>query len=244
MAGQARLIGIDVVRIGLKIVMCGNDQYLSNLSYWKYLDDVERRVLERAAIVRHYDEGAFLDRHSDQCLGAIRVLAGEVRVFCMSSEGREITLFHLRPGEDCVLSAAYVIDQIDFEVQLRAAADTDLLAIPHKTFEGMIEKNVQLRCFVYELIARRFAEVMGVLQRILFLGFDQRLAAYLLEECAKTPDNTLRMTQGQIAKEVNSAREVVARMLKRFADEGLVFVSRGAVQMLDADGLRKVRDRK
>ena len=48
------------------------------------------------------------------------------------------------------------------------------------------------------------------------------------------------MTQELIAKEVNSAGEVVARMLRQFADEGWIEVERGAINIKDLDALRKL----
>ena len=46
--------------------------------------------------------------------------------------------------------------------------------------------------------------------------------------------------QELIAKEVNSAGEVVARMLRQFADEGWIEVERGAINIKDLDALRKL----
>ena len=49
------------------------------------------------------------------------------------------------------------------------------------------------------------------------------------------------MTHEQIAQNTSSAREVVARMLKRFASDGLVDVSkRGAVRLTDIEGLKNI----
>ena len=49
------------------------------------------------------------------------------------------------------------------------------------------------------------------------------------------------MTQSAIAERVNSAREVVARMLSQFAAEGLVETRRGAVRLIDVEGLRRMQ---
>ena len=48
------------------------------------------------------------------------------------------------------------------------------------------------------------------------------------------------MTHEQIARYTNSAREVVARMLKRFASEGLVTFKRGTIKLIDTERLRNL----
>jgi glutamate synthase domain-containing protein 3 len=46
----------------------------------------------------------------------------------------------------------------------------------------------------------------------------------------------------QLADEVGSVREIVTRILRSFADQGLVRLSRGSVEVLDAGGLRRVAE--
>ena len=84
----------------------------------------------------------------------------------------------------------------------------------------------------------RFSDVMWVMQQILFMSMDRRLAIFLLDEAAKTGDNRIRLTHEQIARYMGSAREVVSRMLRYFAAEGLVVVGRGGVTLLDRARLR------
>lgn len=72
------------------------------------------------------------------------------------------------------------------------------------------------------------------------MSMDKRLAIFLLDEISKTGEDTVRLTHEQIAKYMGSAREVVSRMLKYFAGEGLVAASRGGIQLLDKRRLREL----
>jgi CRP/FNR family transcriptional regulator len=101
-----------------------------------------------------------------------------------------------------------------------------------------MNKNLEVRCFTYELATERFSTVVFVLQQIIFARFDQRLAGFLLEYYDRTGLNKLKMTQEAIAVEVNTAREVVARMLKQFASDGLIEMNRGSITFKDIEGLR------
>lgn len=50
----------------------------------------------------------------------------------------------------------------------------------------------------------------------------------------------LRITQDELARDINSAREAVTRVLRRLADEGLIEVKRGRILVLDVDGLARL----
>ena len=78
------------------------------------------------------------------------------------------------------------------------------------------------------------------MQQILFERFDRRLAGFLLEEYARTGSREILMTHEQIAAQVSSAREVVARTLKRFSADGLVEMKRGKLLLKDPNALKKL----
>ena len=84
---------------------------------------------------------------------------------------------------------------------------------------------------------------MWVMQQILFLGFDQRLAALLADYVRSAGWSTLHRTHEELARDLGSAREVVTRMLRRFSEEGLVELSRGVVTVKDVKGLEKIAGR-
>ncbi len=142
------------------------------------------------------------------------ILSGEIRTYLLSEEGREVTLFRLYPGELCVLSASCVISQITFDTQMTAGMDTDVLIIPANVIAALKEKNLHVRCFLYELATKRFSDVMWAM---------------------------IRMTHEQIAQHISSAREAVARMLKSFSEDGLVELKRGAITLRDKNRLNRLK---
>ena len=72
------------------------------------------------------------------------------------------------------------------------------------------------------------------------MSMDRRLAIFLSDESARIGSDTITLTHEQIARYMGSAREVVSRMLKSFANEGMVEVSRGGIKILDKKRLRQL----
>ena len=74
--------------------------------------------------------------------------------------------------------------------------------------------------FVYKIAIEKFSEVMWVMEQVMFMKMDKRLAIFLLDE-----GPTISMTHDEIARHMGSAREVISRMLKYFSAEGIDFSS-------------------
>lgn len=217
------------------------ENILNKLPFWTSLTEQEKEILRKSAVIRRYEKGSFIHSSDRDCLGMLFILSGEIRTYILSDEGREITLFRLYPNDLCVLSASCVISQISFDTQMTARQDTEVLIIPPNITTLLKEQNISVRCFLYEQATERFSEVMWAMQQILFKGLDQRLAAFLVEECERTNSNAVRMTHEQIARNISSAREAVARMLKQFTQDGLVELKRGEIIIKDTDGLKRLR---
>ena len=91
-------------------------------------------------------------------------------------------------------------------------------------------------------MASRFSEVMWLIEQIMWKSFDRRLAAFLLEESALDGGDTLRITHDRIAAHMGTAREVVTRMLRYFQSEGMVSLTRGAIELKDRGRLRRLSE--
>ena len=216
------------------------EELCRRLPYWELLTEKEKKLVSENSYLRRFTSGELVHGGGRDCLGQVTVISGELRNYLLSDEGKEVTLFMLRRGEPCVLSSSCILSQLTFDTQISATEDTELLIVSLGVFQRISEENTDMKLYTYELALERFSQVMETMQRILFLSFDRRLAAFLVDEYERTGSPELRMTHEQIAARISSAREVVARMLKRFSAEGLVESERGMIRLTDIEGLRSL----
>ena len=226
-------------------------QLLKELPFWNDLSEKEQESTAGYAQIRSYKTGNIIHSADHECLGMIRIISGSIRTFVVSEEGREITLYNLKSGDTDVLSASCVVNQITFEAQLVAERDCELMVIPALWLSELKEKNLAVRCVIFEKLTERFSDVMQVIQKILFMRIDQRVAGYLVsatapaagnagKSCRKEDPPVIMATHEQIAGEINSSREVVSRMLKQFEKEGLICLGRGQIRILDRAALEDI----
>ena len=206
--------------------------------FWKQLTPEEQERLCRFTRPVHYAKGARVYSPLESCVGILLLRSGQLRSYLLSEDGRDVTLYRLFGGEVCILSASCVMDAVNIDLYIDAEEDTEALCISAGIFRQLMQENVYVRCYAYQMTAERFSDTMWTMQQILFMSADRRLAIFLTDELAKTGGADVRMTHDQMAKYMGSAREVVSRMLKYFAQEGWVRLYRGGVQVLDKKKLQ------
>jgi CRP/FNR family transcriptional regulator len=207
---------------------------------WNKLTAKQQETLTHAAVLRHAQKGTLLHGGAGDCLGLLLVQQGQLRAFILSDEGREITLYRLFEGNICLFSAACAIGSLNLDIALEAEKDTQFWLIPPEIYRGVMEASAPLANYTNTLMAGRFSEVMWLMEQVMWHSFDRRLAAFLLEESALEGSSRLELTHERIANHLGTAREVVTRMLRYFQSEGLVHLSRGALEITDTAGLRRL----
>ena len=211
------------------------------LPFWQHLNQNEKNILINNASIIEYQSGQLIHHGKNDCVGILIIVSGKLRTYMISNEGKEITLFYLQPHNVCVLSAACILDSIDFEVLVEAKTTCQIIQISSAAFLQLSKQNIYVELFSYKLATERFSDVMWAMQQLLFMSFDQRLAAYLIEASDRTNSLDIKITHEQIAQDLNSAREVVSRMLKHFAKEGYVHLSRVKIHLINKQALASLK---
>lgn len=206
--------------------------------FWDQLKTDEKRLLCENTYYKTFVNGENIHSGNGECTGTIMFKNGSARVYLLSDEGREITLYRLFAGDMCMLSASCVIQSVTFDVFVDADEDCECYILNSSIFSALAKRNVLVENFALNMAVIRFSDVIFAMQEIMFKSFDKRLAGFLYDEVVKNDNLTVHMTQEQIAKYLSSAREVVSRMLKYFANEKIVTISRGGVTVIDKDKLK------
>jgi len=178
--------------------------------------------------------GATVFDERQPCRGFPFVLDGAIRVAKQSAGGRELPLYRVVAGESCIITSSCLLGHADYNARGVTEGPTTLALLPRDLFDEMLGEPA-FRDFVFALFSERMAELMQLVEEVAFRKLDQRLASLLLGK-----GRVVHATHQQLADELGSVREMVSRLLKGFAEQGLVKLGREQVEVLDAAGLRKV----
>ncbi|MEW5783260.1 MAG: Crp/Fnr family transcriptional regulator [Pseudomonadota bacterium] len=178
--------------------------------------------------------GTVLFDERQPCQGFPFVLSGCIRVLKRTANGRELPLYKVLPGESCIITSSCLLGHTDYNACGVTEGETRLALLPRPMFDELLE-TPSFRDFVFALFAERIADLMQLIEEVAFRKLDQRLANLLLGK-----GRQLNVTHQQLADELGSVREMVSRLLKGFADQGLVRLGREQIEILDPIGLRRI----
>ena len=178
-----------------------------------------------------YKKGESVHSPSDICEGLFMVESGVLRVFIISPEGREITLYRLGKGELCLFSASCAFNAVSFDIFIEAADDCVLERLPVGSYQKIKEHPLVAKT-VNDTFARRMQSVIGLINDILWNSMDSRILNYLRSESEIQNSRILKITHETIANNLGTAREVVSRVLKYLEREGYLKLSRGELTLL------------
>jgi CRP/FNR family transcriptional regulator, anaerobic regulatory protein len=172
---------------------------------------------------------------ANPCTGFQLLLEGTMRVVKTAPNGRELQLYRVVPGDACVLTSSCLLGHAPYSARGIADSEATLVTLPAPVFNKLITGHEPFRTYVFSLFAERIAELMQLVEAVAFQRLDQRLAALLLGK-----GKLIHTTHQQLADELGSVREIVSRLLRSFADQGLVGLAREQVEILDPAGLRSI----
>jgi CRP/FNR family transcriptional regulator len=175
--------------------------------------------------------GKTVFRRGSTCENYLLIAKGRVKTFLISASGREILLYHVNPGESCVLTTSCLLGGDAYPAEGITETSVDALMIHRKAFDQALGQSTQFRQFVFANMGKRFADVIARMEALNFTHIDARLAQTLLQHA--NGQTYLMITHQSLADEMGTAREVVSRHLKSFEQQGLIKLGRGEIRILN-----------
>ena len=210
---------------------------------WNRLTSEQQERILSVSEFRKVKAGTILHDGGPECMGLILVHSGQLRAYMLSGEGREVTITRFFEMDICLFSASCVMPNMQFDIFISAEKDCELFIIPACLYKNLIDESLPVASYSYDLICSHFSELTWLMEQIMWKKFDERLAQFLLEESRVENSLSLVITHDKIANHMGTAREVVTRMLRDFQSEGMVRLTRGAVEITDVKRLTALMNR-
>ncbi|HKK10854.1 MAG TPA: Crp/Fnr family transcriptional regulator [Bacteroidales bacterium] len=158
------------------------------------------------------------------------VVEGRIKVRKMDESGREIILYHINPGESCILSITSCINNKPSNAEAITETETKIIAIAAKEVTEWMDEYKSWRAFVMKLYYSRLDELLSLVDNIAFKQIDFRLYEKL-KTYQQSQGNEIKITHQQLAYELGTAREVVSRLLKQLEKKNLIHLERGVIKI-------------
>jgi CRP/FNR family transcriptional regulator len=200
------------------------------------LESNARDILSKSARIVEAPIGTIGYREGQNCGAYVMRLAGQSRVYKMSSSGREILLYRVAAGETCVITTTCLLGHSDYPASTIVEEPIRDVIIPAAAFNQLMIDSAVFRRFVMTNYGALITDLILLLDEVAFQSLDARLAKLLLDAGGSTVSRTHQL----IADELGTAREVVSRQLKRFELKSWVKLGRGHVEISNRIALEKL----
>ena len=206
------------------------------------LPEEEVRALASKGHVHNYTNGTAIFHEGDPGDALHIVIEGGVRIVVASPKGEEATVALLGAGE-CVGELA-LLDGKPRSASAIASGNTKTLVVRREDFTRWLSERPKAAFALLETLSLRVRRTDAALADFAFLDLPQRLAKRLLDVASVQQDGNepsgfqIRITQAELASMLGVSRESVNKQLNRFARNGWIALSRGAITLQDADALR------
>ena len=157
---------------------------LDKLSLFPLLDELSPTGRARLlAATRHLTLQPYAQvlQRGDEVAGAYLVERGALRVYYVSAEGREGTLYWIDPGQSCILALNCLFARLAYPAWVEVdSSETQVAVISGDAYRELFSAEAAVQRFTFDALATRLFDLMSLMQETASLGLEQRVAAHLL----------------------------------------------------------------
>ena len=202
-------------------------------------NDLRERV-NAATLRRQLNPGEVFALEQDPCPGLCVVESGLVKVFKISADGREQVLLLSRPGHSFADASAYLGQPMPASVV--ALERTTVLILPVDALQHLLDEDPRFARAVIRQLSLRLQHLVQLVEDLSFRHVQARVAKVLLQSLLPQTGvgagvGHRQLSQREIAEMVGTAREVVSRSLGTLADQGLIRIDHGQIELIDPTAL-------
>ncbi len=194
--------------------------------------------LRPLGVSRRFGRGELLFSEGDPAEGFYVLEAGEVRVYKMDENGREIEVARLRPGDSLGEAVAFTSGR--FPSHAQALSDSRALFVTRSAVFHRIDSDPGLAKDLVVLLSGKCLALNRRIESLGLLTVRQRLAQYLLSQCSGRGlcRVDLAMKKGDLASLLGTVNETLSRTLRQMKEEGTIEVKGRRITIKDCPALR------
>jgi CRP/FNR family transcriptional regulator len=191
--------------------------------------------------VREFGSREIIFMEGDPAEGFHMVVEGRVKIFKLSSEGREQILHVFGMGEP--FGEAAVFAKSKFPANAMAMEKTETFYIPRDNFVLLLQQDPSLAINLLAILSRRLMNFAGMIGDLSLKEVPGRLATYLLilrDRQNATGSVTLDMPKTQLASLLGTIPETLSRIFARMQKQEILIVQGPEIKFLDIDTLVEI----
>jgi CRP/FNR family transcriptional regulator len=216
-------------------------EIISGTPLFRGLPENHLREIKQIAVDRYFGKGKPIFLEGDEGNGFFIIVDGRVKIYKVSSEGKEQILHIFGPGEP--FGEVPVFSGQRFPANAETLSKSHLLFFPRTAFIELITKKPSLSLNMLAILSMRLREFTVQVENLSLKEVPGRLASYLIylvDEQEKKDCVTLNISKGQLASLLGTIPETLSRIFAKMTEQNLIAVKGRTIRLIDLQGLAAV----
>ncbi len=217
---------------------------LGGISFFQDLSPESLTLVCERMVRREVPAGTILFRKDEHARGVYVLVAGRVEIYRSTADGREQVLHTETPIQS--VAELPVFDGGTYPASGRTAEDSELYFLSQDDFQRLYRQHPEIADAVVTNLGKRLRALVKVVEKISLRSVPGRVAKALLEQVEREGSMVdgvtfrLNRTQSDLAHELATSRESVARALGDLRRGGIISTEGRQVTILSMRGLLDV----
>jgi CRP/FNR family transcriptional regulator len=216
-------------------------QYLTKAPFFDGLSENHLEEINAISIIKKLNKNEFIFSDGDDGNGFYIIIDGTVKIFKVSSDGKEQILHIFNSGD--IFGEVPVFSGQSFPANAIALTRSTVLFVPKKKFIALINKNPKISINMLALLSKRLREFTIQIENLTLKEISGRIADYIIHlSIEQNNDETIVLptSKANMASLLGTIPETLSRIFTKMTEQGLIEVSGKTIQLLSKNKLERV----
>jgi CRP/FNR family transcriptional regulator len=216
---------------------------ISAIPLFNGLPDDQLSAIRQIALEKQYNKGQTIFSEEDETKGLFVVVDGRVKIYKVSSEGKEQILHIIEAGQSFGEVTVFTGQQMPANAQ--SLTKSRLLLFPRSAFVGLVTANPSLALNLLAIMSKKLRQFAVQIENLSLKEIPARLASYLIylaEEQGSADAITLNVSKGQLASLLGTIPETLSRIFAKLSGQNLIRVEGPKITLLDLQGIEDLAE--
>jgi CRP/FNR family cyclic AMP-dependent transcriptional regulator len=200
-----------------------NKAFLRRVSLLADLSDAQIDLLANGSVRRSFPKGRTIVTEGEPSQSLYILLSGRAKVQRSDTDGKEVILAVLGPGE--CFGEMSLIDDAPRSASVITLESCEFMAINKDSFKALLTQNADVAMRIMRGLVKRLREADKKIETLALLDVYGRVARVLLDFSEQVGNERVvrsRLPRQEIAKMIGASREMVSRVMKGLEVEGYI----------------------
>ena len=216
---------------------------ISAIPLFNGLPDDQLNAIRQITLEKQFSKGQSIFSEGDETKGFFVVVTGRVKIYKVSSEGKEQILHIFEAGQSFGEVTVFTGRQLPANAE--ALEKSRLLFFPRSAMVDLVTENPSLALNMLAIMSRKLRQFAAQIESLSLKEIPARLASYLIylaKEQGTTDTVNLNVSKGQLASLLGTIPETLSRIFAKLSGQQLIRVEGSRITLMNRQGLEDLAE--